>query len=109
MLGVQTTLPGGELNLTVRIFHPAALTGAGTVFPGPAGDASAGYVTLDHAEYSSRTARLEVSEIALPEKESVPNGVLAGTVTAHLTANVGDRTGELRVSFATRGIKAGFI
>jgi hypothetical protein len=95
----------------MRIFHPDALTGAGLVFPGPAGDASVSYETPDHTLYSSQSPRLEIREIALPTLEDVPNGVLAGTVTAHLEANVPrqGRTGELRVTFATRGIKAGAI
>ena len=109
MLYVVVALPGGDLNIGVRILHPDALAGAATVFPGPAGDAGGGYYTHDHVLYTSSAARLEVSEIALPQEESVPNGVLAGTLTAHLLPNVGGRTGELRVTFATRGIKAGGI
>jgi hypothetical protein len=109
ILNVDADLPAGSFHLQVRIFHRDQLTGAGLVFPGPAGDASVSYDVGQSAYFTSSAPRLEVSEIALPTGDSDPNGVLAGTVTAHIVSNIGDRDGDLRVVFAARGIKAGFI
>jgi hypothetical protein len=100
---VTANVPDGSLLLFVRL--PSNGVPSGPVLPGP-GEAVRLSYTSGATHLYSPSAKLEVAELHAPSVGG-SDGVLAGTVTAHLKSSVDDLSADVRIVLAARGIREG--